>query len=296
MEASAVQTTAEQCHPWLQGRPLEEWLEQYHEEGYVVFPEVLSAATIAQIRVALEPYFQQYGRNNFEGYSTQRIYALLAKAPQLFSDMVSHPLALAFAATDLHDSFLLSTCLAVKLQPGESVQSWHHDDGQIRIPLPHSPYSVSTFWAIDATTDDNGATELIPRSHVWTAAQAKDECRVEDDIYTLEHIKHDPCPHKEGIKITMPAGSVLIAKGTLWHRGGANKSDKDRLIITPQYCTGWARQIENIMAGVPPEIAVTLPQRVRQLIGYSVCSTFMGHIDGRHPDRWLQLNCGSKAD
>lgn len=87
----------------------------------------------------------------------------------------------------------------------------------------------------------------------------------------------------------MPAGSLMLAKGTLWHRGGANVSTAPRLIITPQYCPGWTRQLENMAIAVPPDIAKTLPKRARELIGYSIHGPFMGYVDGRHPDRALDL-------
>lgn len=83
----------------------------------------------------------------------------------------------------------------------------------------------------------------------------------------------------------MPAGSLMIAKGTLWHRGGANRSNQPRLIITPQYCPGWTRTLENMSLAVPPAIAATLPERARELIGYSIHPPFMGYVDGMHPSR-----------
>jgi len=38
---------------------------------------------------------------------------------------------------------------------------------------------------------------------------------------------------------------------------------------------------------VPPEIAATLPQRARELIGYSIHPPFMGYVDGVHPEKML---------
>ena len=81
----------------------------------------------------------------------------------------------------------------------------------------------------------------------------------------------------------------MIAKGTLWHRGGANRSDKPRLIVTPQYCSGWARQLENMTIAVPKETVTKLPRRTRELIGYNIHDIFMGYVDGVHPDRALGL-------
>jgi ectoine hydroxylase-related dioxygenase (phytanoyl-CoA dioxygenase family) len=92
----------------------------------------------------------------------------------------------------------------------------------------------------------------------------------------------------DAVKLAMPAGSLAIAKGTLWHRGGANRSDRPRLIITPQYCAGWIRQLENMCLAVPPETAEKLPERARELIGYSIHPPFMGYVDGVHPKKLLR--------
>ena len=48
-----------------------------------------------------------------------------------------------------------------------------------------------------------------------------------------------------------------------------------------------ARQLENMVLAVPPETAAALPQRTRQLLGYSIHGSFMGYVDGQHPDKLL---------
>lgn len=258
--------------PWLGGRPFALWKRAFDDRGYVVFENVLSATQLGAIRAALSPWLEggKLGRNDFEGFSTNRVYALLAKGA-VFADLAIHPLALAFAEADLGPSLLLSSCLAINLHPGETVQAWHFDDSPIRIPRPRPPCGVSTFWAIDATTETNGATEVIPGSHLWGEASVNGD-------------------RADAVALCMPAGSVAIAKGALWHRGGANRSDAPRLIITPQYCAGWARPLETMLLAVPPHIAAGLPERARELIGYSIHPPFIGYVDGLHPKRRLEAH------
>jgi ectoine hydroxylase-related dioxygenase (phytanoyl-CoA dioxygenase family) len=86
----------------------------------------------------------------------------------------------------------------------------------------------------------------------------------------------------------MPAGSVVVFLGTLWHRGGANRSAQPRLAITPQYCEPWLRQIEQQVLAVPPEMAARYSERVQQLLGYSIHAPFMGYVDGVHPRRLIE--------
>lgn len=263
--------------------------EEFDSKGYLVFDSVLDAATILDIRTALAPYFAQdiWGRNEFEGMKTNRVYALLAKH-EIFAHLACHQLALAFAEADLGKECLLSAALAINTNPGETAQPWHYDDGHYRLPRPRASLGVSAFWAIDETTEANGATEVIPCSHLWPEQELPGSSDVTGFTTVEFNTQTDGHPERaDAVKVTMRSGSLMLAKGTLWHRGGANDSDAPRMIITPQYCPGWTRQLENMLLAVPPAIAVTLPERARQLIGYSIHPPFMGYVDGMHPDRVL---------
>src|SRR5215470_14516037 len=158
----------QQAQPWLQGRSFEDWRDEFDRCGFVIFERVMPADKVAAIRAALAPHIERdlKGRNDFEGLNTNRVYALLAKSPA-FAELVIHPLALAFVEAELGPSCLLSAFLAINLHPGETVQPWHTDDGGARLPRPRPALVVSTFLAIDATTETNGSTEVIPGSHLW---------------------------------------------------------------------------------------------------------------------------------
>lgn len=270
----------EQLKPWLGERSFASHKEEFDSEGYLIFKNVLDNKQIQDIRDALQPHLQQNvtGRNNFEGFQSNRIYALIAKSP-VMAQLAIHPLALAFAEADLGESCLLSAMLAINLHPGETVQPWHHDDGHCQVPLPRPSWGVSAFWAIDAMTEDNGATEFIPRSHKW----GKEGPNGESFSNILNQSTDDDVPPKDAVKMIVPQGSLMLAKGTLWHRGGANKSDATRLLITPQYCPGWMRQLENMILTTDEQSAAKLPKRVQEIMGYSIHPPFMGYVDGRHP-------------
>lgn len=281
--------------PWLQGRSFDDWYAEYDDKGYVILEGVMPKAEVDAVRSALTPHFTKPGRNDFEGFKSNRVYALLAKAPDVFAPMAMHPLAMAFVERELGTSCLLSAMLAINLHPGESVQDWHIDDNHINIPLPRQPFGVSTFWAIDAMTDDNGATEIIPGSHKWTQAQFDEVGGIDQDAImdaSGRDMNIDPKPRADAIKATMPAGSLMVAKSTLMHRGGANKSDAPRLIVTPQYCTGWSRQLENMVLTMSKSEAAALPRRVQELMGYSIHGMFMGYADGEHPAKVLKVAAG----
>jgi hypothetical protein len=288
-EIKPMPTTAEHASPWMQGRTFASWQEEFDRRGYLIFERVLAPERVAELRAALAPHLARdlTGRNDFEGLKTNRVYALLAKSP-LFAELAIHPLALAFAEAELGPSCLLSALLAINLQPGETAQPWHFDDGGVKLPRPRPAFGVSAFWAIDDTTELNGSTEIIPGSHLWDDARIEGALKPADFSNTAPDAGHDAGERPDAVKLAMPSGSLAIAKGTLWHRGGANRSDRPRLIITPQYCAGWVRQLENMALAVPADVAETLPERARELIGYSIHPPFMGYVDGVHPRRLLR--------
>src|SRR6266404_6605980 len=277
-------TTIEQASAWLQGRTFALWRDEFDRRGYLIFERVLAPDRVAEIRTAMEPFLER----DFEGLKTNRVYALLAKSP-LFAELAIHPLALAFAEAELGQSCLLSALLAINLHPGETVQPWHFDDGGIKVPRPRPALGISAFWAIDDTTELNGSTEVIPGSHLWDEQMVEGAVKLADfSNETAQNANSDFGNRPDAVKLMMPSGSLAITKGTLWHRGGANRSDRPRLIITPQYCVGWVRQLENMALAVPAELAEKLPERARDLIGYSIHPPFIGHVDGVHPRRLLQ--------
>jgi ectoine hydroxylase-related dioxygenase (phytanoyl-CoA dioxygenase family) len=289
-ESKPMPTTIELASPWLKGRTFASWRDEFDRRGYLIFERVVPPDRVAEIRTALAPFLERdlMGRNDFEGLKTNRVYALLAKSP-LFADLAIHPLALAFAEAELGPSCLLSALLAINLHPGETVQPWHFDDGGAKVPRPRPALGLSAFWAIDDTTELNGSTEVIPGSHLWDGQAIEGAAKPGDFTNKIAPGPDgDPGHRPDAVKMMMPSGSLAIAKGTLWHRGGANLSDRPRLIITPQYCAGWVRQLENMSLAVPAELAEKLPERARELIGYSIHPPFMGHVDGVHPKRLLR--------
>lgn len=284
---SETQSPKQLATVYFGGRSFADLRARFDQDGYIIFERVLEEERLAAIRAVLEPYFERNvaGRNEFEGRRTNRVYALLAKSP-LFADLAIHPLPLAFAEADLGADCLLSACLAIKLHPGETPQPWHFDDSHYQWPRPRPSLGVSAFWAIDETTETNGATEILPGSHLWTEDTIEGAVGEEDFAKAGER-NGDPGARPDAVKATMPAGSLMLAKGTLWHRGGANRSDAPRTIITPQYCPGWTRPLENMSLAAPPAIASALPRRAQELLGYSIHPPFMGYVDGRSPARLL---------
>ncbi|MEI9886844.1 MAG: phytanoyl-CoA dioxygenase family protein [Rhizomicrobium sp.] len=100
-----------------------------------------------------------------------------------------------------------------------------------------------------------------------------------------------PNPDYGGRYDTVPGemrkGSVLIWDGSLWHGGGANRTDKRRTGIAMNYCAGFIRQQENQQLGLAPELVRSFPPRLQELVGYGVYQGLIGHIDKKSPAQLL---------
>jgi ectoine hydroxylase-related dioxygenase (phytanoyl-CoA dioxygenase family) len=238
------------------------------DDGYVVLPKLIDEAQCALLRAEAARLASHTGRNPFEGHKTQRVYSPLAKTRSM-DVLVDHPRVLALLDALLMPNYLLSQAQIINLLPGEAAQPLHHDDAFYPLPRSFRAVHAAFICAIDRFTSENGATVVVPKSHVW-----------EDRV---------PERH-EAIPCELEAGSAVFFLGNLWHGGGENRSTRDRLAVTCQYCDPWLRQHENFFLEIPPQQARTLRKSILSLLGYSIHPPFMGMVDGRHPLRVLDTD------
>jgi ectoine hydroxylase-related dioxygenase (phytanoyl-CoA dioxygenase family) len=240
-------------------------LAHFEEHGYVILERVLDEARLDELQRALVPFEAQrpFGRNDFEGERTHRVYSLAGKGA-VFMRLAEEPAVVNLLDRLLLPSWLLSNLQSIRLYPGETAQPWHTDDAFYGVPRPRGRLAVSTIWAIEDFTVENGATELVPGSHLWG--------------------RQRPEGHPS-VHAVMPRGSVVLFDGALWHRGGANRAAATRLAISPQYCQPWLRTQESQLLIAPPEVARGYSDRARAMLGYSIHPPFLGQVDGMHPLR-----------
>jgi ectoine hydroxylase-related dioxygenase (phytanoyl-CoA dioxygenase family) len=207
---------------------------------------------------AIEP-----ARNSFEGEQTWRIYNLLVHG-DLYERIPVHTNVLPVVEGVLDSGCLVSSLSSIAIGPGESAQPIHADDQLIPLPKPHPPTVCNTMWALTDFTEANGATRLVPGSHL---------------------LDHSPNYGQDypSIPAEMAKGSVLVWHGSLWHGGGANRTDERRVGIAMNYCAGYIRQQENQQLGIPIEVARSFSPRLRELVGYGIYNGLIGHIDKHDP-------------
>lgn len=254
------------------------------EQGYSIIEDFISPATLRAVREGLAPFLNTHkGRNNFEGYQTERVYTLVARG-KIFEDLAEDPRVLALCEQFLKPGYLLTASQAINIRPGETPQPIHSDDAFYTVPRPRPAISLSTIVAVDAFTADNGGTEIIPGSHTWSDQQLQGLYDKGLDV----DAPANPDYVRQLVPAKMPARGCIVFLGTLMHRGGANRSTAPRLAFSNQYCEPWARTQENFFLGIPPSLAREMSPRVQQLLGYSIWPPFMGQITASHPMKALE--------
>jgi ectoine hydroxylase-related dioxygenase (phytanoyl-CoA dioxygenase family) len=242
---------------------------ELEDKGYAIVEGMLSPEEVTVARDDLLRVLGETptGRNDFEGYKTQRVYALFAKT-RAFDKPALDPLLLGVLDQVL-GHYQFSAPVGIHIGPGEKAQMLHTDEGVYPIARPHQHLVLNTMWALDDFTADNGATRLIPGSHKW----------VEPPTQSVDELE------AMTIKALMPAGSVMFYVGSLVHGGGANHTDQPRLGVILEFVVSWLRPQENHVIAVPHDVAKELPERLQELLGYNVHPPFLGYVDGRHPRR-----------
>jgi ectoine hydroxylase-related dioxygenase (phytanoyl-CoA dioxygenase family) len=237
------------------------------EEGYTIVEDAIEPALLDALAEDLERLEAKLGArpatNLFEGLHTVRIYNLLARG-KVFEEVPVHGSVLPIVERVLDRGCLVSSLSSIAIGPNETAQPVHADDMLIPLPRPHVPIVCNTMWALTDFTDENGATRVIPKSHL---------------------LDHAPELGKtyDTIPAVMKRGSVLVFNGSIWHGGGANRTEKRRVGIAMNYCAGWIRQQENQQLGIPIEIAKTFSPRLRKLVGFGIYRGLLGHIDKCSP-------------
>jgi ectoine hydroxylase-related dioxygenase (phytanoyl-CoA dioxygenase family) len=250
---------------------IESHAERVRRDGWSVVENAVASDLVDELNDDLLRLERELGivpaDNLFEGLRTTRIYNLLVHGP-LYQRVPIHPNVLPIVEKVLDPGLLISSLSSIAIGPDESAQLIHADDQVIGLPKPHPPIICNTMWAITDFTEENGATRLCPGTH------------------TADH-SPDPFGHYESIPAEMSKGSVLVWVGSLWHGGGANRTDRRRVGVAMNYCAGFLRQQENQQLGIPVETVKRFPRRLQELVGYSIYKGLIGHIDKQHPGKLL---------
>ena len=253
------------------GTDIDTHVSRIEETGYTIVEDAIDLDLVDALDEGLLRLEHDLGivpaNNEFEGVHTTRIYNLLAYG-SVFEQVPVHPAILPICERVLDPGLLVSSLSSIAIGPDETPQPIHADDQVIPLPKPHPPTVCNTMWALTDFTEANGATRIIPGTHM--APESPDLFGTYDSI-----------------PAEMSKGSVLVWHGSLWHGGGANTTSTRRVGIAMNYCAGYIRQQENQQLGLPVETVRKFTPRLQQLVGYGIYRGLIGHIDKQIPANLL---------
>jgi ectoine hydroxylase-related dioxygenase (phytanoyl-CoA dioxygenase family) len=244
-----------------------------NEDGAVIIENLLSENDLSQLTQDSQQLLNKTENCNgyFFGLKTKRVGTMIRKSP-ICQKMAMHPTILS-----IMDYFLLPHCSEYQLNlsqlisigPGEAQQAIHRDDPMF--PFDHTPsmqVMINVMWAIDDFTQSNGATHIVPKSHLWNSTRYPEA--------------------NEDMQATMKKGSCLIWLGSAHHGGGANESDRARRGVVMSYNLGWLKSSENYFLSIPLDEIETYPERLQRLLGFFVHRPNVNTVEGRDPIELIQ--------
>ncbi|MFT6011486.1 MAG: ectoine hydroxylase-related dioxygenase (phytanoyl-CoA dioxygenase family), partial [Candidatus Azotimanducaceae bacterium] len=194
------------------------------------------------------------------GQQTKRLHGLFSKSPKMV-EVLTNPLLLQVAremlvSDDRAKDIRLSNTELMVLGQDQPVQvfhtdgsSWHRAQRQEQSLGPLNEILISANIALTPFTAINGATRVVPGSHLWSPER-----------------KPQPAEICQAI---MPKGSALLYSGNVIHSGGANETETTRIGLYLGYVVSWLRPLENYLVTNKPDDIFALAAEAQQLLDVS---------------------------
>ena len=235
-------------------------VDQIRSQGFTIIEGLISDERLSQAREDAESLFeaspvQKQGSN---GPIRGRLCKGLFKKTRVFDDLYSIPLVLAIVEAVLTwksekdyegiwgGAIQFAYCMLKDVVPGEGPREFHQDDVLYPLPKPHPPLAVNTLLALDDFREETGATLVVPESHTWLGPVSQNP-----DYEVAE----------------MPAGSLLLLDGGIWHNSGTNTTrDQYRRALNSYYSAKWLRPLGGPYLGLTTAELEELPTELRAII------------------------------
>jgi len=196
------------------------------------------------------------------GEGNVRVWNILNRHP-VFRDLVQLPAVLELLREVIGWPALLGNISANIAQPGGDGGMLHADQIFMPKPWPPQPQGMNFSWLLDDYTADNGATEVVPGSHL--AGDGVDPAALE----------------AEAVPVIAPAGTMMVFESRLWHRTGSNRSTQPRAALFGWYTRPIYRTQENWFLSLDDEVVEEASEELLVLLGYKAQG--LGLVYGRSP-------------
>jgi ectoine hydroxylase-related dioxygenase (phytanoyl-CoA dioxygenase family) len=212
-----------------------EHARQFREEGFFVLKGTLPPGDLDTLRGECQRFIDERDREMDRlgvdkldlDHRGSRYFVHAYGKSRAVERFLSSDLMVQIAQAALGDIvYLFNEQYVVKAAEQGMQFSWHQDSGFI--DYPHRPY-LTCWIALDDVTEANGTVYLLPYSRAGTRDVVK-HARDEDSNDLVGYFGDDP-----GDPVIVEAGSIACFSTTLFHRSGANTTDRMRRVYVAQY-------------------------------------------------------------
>jgi ectoine hydroxylase-related dioxygenase (phytanoyl-CoA dioxygenase family) len=180
----------------------------------------------------------------------QTLFGMMNRDDRVWS-CASHPDVVAVAKHFLGEKMRVVEACSKSCWPGAAAGVLHIDSGSLFHELPRVPWLINTIWMLTEFTEDNGATGMVPLSHL--SGMKKPPPEYSDDSPFIKAITGKP-------------GSVAMWHGGTFHQNRANSTDRVRLGLNIPYSPPWFNNwIEGGHQPVWPETFERMPPEMQRL-------------------------------
>ncbi len=248
-------------------------IAQLETDGYTVIPpgkaapfELIERIKTAMLRLEKQQATDSLGTGTGLGST---LFHMLPEDPA-FEEALMSPVSLTLVTYILGFRAKLSQCTGLIKDSGAPALLLHADHSG-KFPAPWSSianYSVVT-WVLTDYTRENGAVCVWPGSHRW-GRPVPPELRMAHD-------------HEDIRVLEVPAGSVIIWHGSLWHGAVPRTAEDRRMTLVFPTARNSIQTQELFWASVTPEMIARNPPRFCTLMGLTSSEPWIQ--DGPNPAR-----------
>ena len=230
-------------------------LANLDRDGFLILPNLLSTVHLKALQDRIEELFAAEGEEagaEFKKEAGARRLANCVDKGAVFEEAIQIPEILAATAHIVGPRFKLSSLNVRSTNPEtEADQPLHVDMNAIADEQGY--WVANTIFMIDDFTSDNGATRIVPGSHLWGQRPQ-------------EQMPDAFAAHPEQMLVTGTAGTVVICNAHTWHGGTANRTGAQRRAMHAFYCRSDKPQQQFQKQLLRPATQARLSPQLRSLL------------------------------
>jgi ectoine hydroxylase-related dioxygenase (phytanoyl-CoA dioxygenase family) len=237
------------------------WAQSFADEGYFVVQRALEQSVLdglrrdADLAVAEERGRLERGEERYVPVSQlddRYVISGFVRRSVCVRQFVFSELAASICRAALgNDAFLYSETFVCMAPHNEHGWIWHQDSSYLDyVGCGHYPPNLGVWVALDDMTTESGALRVLPFSVLDVRAVIPHDLTkpwTSDDVVDFGR--------RDGILLTVPAGSIVVMDGALPHASDTNRTDRPRRAYLVQY----SRQ-PVLKDGKPVQLAVPFVQ------------------------------------